>query len=384
MKKILVLALLFVFATTTTTKADWSNSFNDLYGNSHQDAIYYLAEEGIVKGYEVQAYGTTYYDFKPNNHVTNAQVAIMLVRALQLQNKPFDAPRFTDVKKTHSAYKEIAIATHYGFFKDGGAFKPNEPMTRERVAETLTRGFQLTGTSDVTFSDVPKSSPYYTAIQALAANNITIGSNGKFSPKQKVNRGQFASFLTRAIVPAARPTNETYRQHDGLVPTKYGTTYVYSASFDGESSRYVLDSTYDFTKDEDHTVTRVDGFNGPSYYEDHYSLLEYYEDANRFGFSINLSYAKHYFTLNYPIKANSTKTFTYYNTMLEEKVTEMAKVVTTNGIFKAGDTIYFDVLVVESRRDESYDPTTFYIAKDVGLLAVIPGMGYYELTDYYH
>ena len=386
MKKIFsIITLLFIYllGNSLTTHAEWSYDFNDLYQNSHQDSIYYLAEKGIIKGYETTWYGETFYEFRPNNNVTNAQVAIMLVRALDLKHKPYSDPNYKDVKTNHSAYKEIAIATHYGFFEDGGYFKPNEPMTRERVAETLTRGFNLTGTSTLNFKDVPKSSKYYKAIQALAANNITLGSNGNFSPKQNVTRGQFASFLTRAILPEARPTNEVYYQNSGLLPTNYGSTYVYTEFFEGQEFPYVLDSVYDFTKDDSYKLTRVDGIIEYPEAESVYASVEYYEDSKKFSVSFMMPYFKENLSINFPIKENVSQTTTYYDNDYGEYITETTKVVTTNGIFKAGNKIYTDVIVIDVKKDTAYDPTTFYLVKDVGLIAVWPGIGSYELTEHY-
>lgn len=387
MKKLLsiiAITALFCVGNGLAAQATWSYHFSDFNDqNPHHDSIYYLAEKGIIKGYTVTEYGETYQEFRPNKHVTNAHVARMLVRALKLENERYVDPGFKDVPKSHDAYKEIAIATSYGFFEKGGLFKPNEPMTRERVALTLTKGFNLTGKSTLQFKDVPETSAYYDAIQALASNNITIGDNGNFSPKKNVTRGQFASFLTRTILPETRPTNDVYDQNSGLLPTNYGSTYVYHEFFEGDEIPYVLDSVYDFSKDDSYKVTRVDGFTEFEEGESEYSLIEYYEDADKFSVLFKPAYGNERLSINFPIKANTSQTRTYYDYELQESITETTKVMTTNGIFKAGDTIYTDVIVIEVKKSTDYDPTTFYLAKDVGVLAVWPGSGYYELAKHY-
>lgn len=51
-----------------------------------------------------------------------------------------------------------------------------------------------------TFTDVPVSHPFFTAIEALAASEITTGcGGGKYCPDNFVTRGQMAAFLARAL-----------------------------------------------------------------------------------------------------------------------------------------------------------------------------------------
>ncbi len=51
-----------------------------------------------------------------------------------------------------------------------------------------------------TFVDVPVSHPFFTAIEALAASEITTGcGGGRYCPDDFVTRGQMAAFLSRAL-----------------------------------------------------------------------------------------------------------------------------------------------------------------------------------------
>lgn len=392
-KMISVLLLAFVIMTSShsTVNAGWSYDFWDLTpNNSHYSSIYYLAEQGIIKGFEVRAYDEyeeeyySYYEFRSDLKVTNAQVAIMLVRTLGLEYEDYTHPNYLDVSRNHYAYKEIAIATDYGFFDRGQAFKPDEPMTRERVAETLAKGFDLSGYSSITFKDVPTSSKYYQAIQALAANNITIGYNGKFSPKQSVTRGEFASFLTRTILPEARPTNETYTYNSGLVPENYGSIYLYSEEYEGYKSYYVFDSVYDHSRDDDHKLTRVDGVTNYEFTDEQsYHLIEYYEDAEKFSVSAMMPYITVQMELKYPVKANAFHSRSYYDYNLEENVTETYKVRSTNDIFMAGNVTYTDVITVDVVRysNDSEWFTTFHLVKGIGIVGLSTELGHFELEN---
>lgn len=174
-------------------------SFKDLkedYWAQHE--IEYLVDQQIIKGYPD---GT----FLPGKTITKAQAAVMLVRALNLNTKNIKVT-FKDVPKTHSLYKEIAAVVEAGIFPSSKEFKPNEPMTRELMAEVLVNAFKLEGAGTKEFKDVPKTSKSYKAISILAENDITTGStDGTFKPKAKVTRDQFSVFMARALNPDFLP-----------------------------------------------------------------------------------------------------------------------------------------------------------------------------------
>ena len=202
MKKLFICVLLAVafFCVDSSVKAA---TFKDVTkSNSHYDTILYLADKKTISGYSD---GT----FKPNNPVTNRQVAVMIIRALNVDTQNAKAPSYKDVSKKDAAYLAIAKATELGIFPDGSSFKPDAEITRDSMARVLSNAYQLKASTDNTwYSDVPDT--YWAAqyIYNLSENNIASGySDHTYRPKEKVTRAQFSSFLARAIEEKYRPTN---------------------------------------------------------------------------------------------------------------------------------------------------------------------------------
>lgn len=378
------IAMLTLSLSTTPSSAEWNKYFEDVpLTNSHYSNIYYLAEIDVIKGdsirykdYEGDYYYVDY--FKPSNKVTKRHVATMLVRALKLEKSSYSNPGFKDVPTNDRTYKEIAIASEKGFFKKGTYFKPNDYITREEMAYTLTKAFNLTGSSTMKFSDVPSShaaSPY---VQALAANNITTGSNGRFNPSNHLTRAQFASFLTRAMLPASRPNNAVITSNMGIVPNTYDKTYTYEGSYEGDTYRTVFDSVYDHSR-YDYKTTIMD------HVSDQGSVrIDYSENQERFDLLAMMDYVTVRLNLKYPIKTGTTNTIkgsTYY----EDYDRATFTVRDTNAIYKAGNKIYTNVIIVDEKKyfeDTSYPmQTTYYLVKNIGLIALITEVDHYELLS---
>ena len=84
-------------------------------------------------------------------------------------------------------------------------FGPTDPITRVQMAYLLVRGFQLKETSNVNFSDVPKSGDQYDAINKIATAGLTVGyPDGTFRPTNNVTRQDFAVFVARGLNPDYR------------------------------------------------------------------------------------------------------------------------------------------------------------------------------------
>ena len=80
MKKVLslVLALSLVLGTFAFTPV-FAASFDDVAGEACEDAVNVLTELGVVTGYEDGTY-------KPENIVTRAEMAVLVVNALGLED----------------------------------------------------------------------------------------------------------------------------------------------------------------------------------------------------------------------------------------------------------------------------------------------------------
>lgn len=154
-----------------------------------------LGMQKIVGGYE-------YSFFQPENTITRAEAAAILVRANALTTTNLPSP-FYDVPADHWAASVIATAVQAGYFVgfEDGSFRPNDPLTREQTAALLSRifSFKESGESKL-FADINEQDWSYPAIQILSANNVTVGfEDNTFRPKDGVSRAQFVVFLYRAM-----------------------------------------------------------------------------------------------------------------------------------------------------------------------------------------
>jgi N-acetylmuramoyl-L-alanine amidase len=163
------------------------------------DEINYLLGKGIIMGYED---GT----FKPTRNVTRAEAAIMLGKALDLNGTERETS-FKDVaagSKASGYIQSLVDRDIINGYTDG-TFQPSDPISRVEMAYILVRGLQLEETSNVNFSDVPKSGDQYDAINKIATAGLTIGyPDGTYHPTNNVTRQDYAVFLARGLNPDYR------------------------------------------------------------------------------------------------------------------------------------------------------------------------------------
>ncbi|MGX1901832.1 S-layer homology domain-containing protein [Thermolongibacillus altinsuensis] len=184
-------------------------SFKDVPAdNVHAEDINTLVEKGYIKGYED---GT----FKPNNSLTRGEAAIIFARILKDKGVevPADKNVFPDVPASKTELAEAAAIVKAAGVMTGdekGNFNPNAKITRQEMAKVLVEAFKLTKPADFTtkVTDLDKASSWAREyIQILDANGVT--KNTEFMPKQNVTRGQFASFVVRALNVGVTPADIT-------------------------------------------------------------------------------------------------------------------------------------------------------------------------------
>ncbi len=173
-------------------------SFTDVAGSMHADDIATLVAKGYIKGY---ADGT----FKPNKPLTRGEAAIIFSRILKDAGvkAPEQGAGFPDVPASKAELAEaVAIVKAAGVMggDEKGNFNPNANITREQMAKVVVEAFKLTKPANHTtkITDLDKAGSWAREyIQTLEANGVT--KNTEFAPKQNVTRGQFASFVVRAM-----------------------------------------------------------------------------------------------------------------------------------------------------------------------------------------
>jgi len=167
-----------------------------------KDAIENLAGMGIIKGKSGSL-------FMPNDTVTRAEFAVMLVRAFGLETAPVGS--LADVKYDKWYYREVMIAENFGIVSGDGnnRFYPERPITREEIAVMVFRALQASGRkynahdNSVLEKFIDKNNISPGAVPAMAVlvgEGIMEGMQGNIlGPKYNATRAQAAVFIFRAL-----------------------------------------------------------------------------------------------------------------------------------------------------------------------------------------
>jgi len=177
----------------------WLNGyyFEDAQGHWAQEYILSMAVREWMKGVSSTR-------FSPENQLTRAEAAVILVRAFGLEDTG-GASAFKDISG-HWAEKEINIAAQYKIVqgKGNGRFEPDKPVTRQEIAVMLDRVLTQSESEENAgsqFRDVnPSANPWsYDAIIRMAQSGIITGRpDGYFHPKASTNRAEMAALMDRA------------------------------------------------------------------------------------------------------------------------------------------------------------------------------------------
>ncbi|BCG60005.1 hypothetical protein PUR_34300 [Paenibacillus sp. URB8-2] len=108
---------------------------------------------------------------------------------------------YADVPAGHWANRAVSVlsAKHIVNGISGGAFAPNQPVTRGEFAAMLVRSLGLTAKGKAPFADVTGKEWYADSIAAAYESGIVKGGNaGAFNPQQRITREEMASMIIRA------------------------------------------------------------------------------------------------------------------------------------------------------------------------------------------
>ena len=176
--------------------------FVDIEGNPHEEDIRYIVERGVTVGCDLE--GPRYC---PEQHVTRAQIATFLARALRLDTTVPYLSVYSDVAEGawYTPFVEAMGANGLTDTVVSGSYRPNDPLLRSEMAVFLHRAFRLDipdGTTSSSFSDVGPDASYLEAAEAVLASGITRGCGVdplRYCPEDLVRRDTMASFLARAL-----------------------------------------------------------------------------------------------------------------------------------------------------------------------------------------
>lgn len=172
---------------TDLGSVDWAlTAINNLYVN------------GVISG-------KTATQFCPNDNVTRAEFAKILVNAFNIPATAVNGATFTDVSTSHwaSQFVETAYAKGVVTGYDNGAFDPDAYVTRQDMAVMILRAAESMGYSfeakaeAVTFTDAANIASYAkTAIETLQKAGVANGvGDGNYEPLSTSTRAQACQMI---------------------------------------------------------------------------------------------------------------------------------------------------------------------------------------------
>ncbi|MCD1259492.1 S-layer homology domain-containing protein [Paenibacillus athensensis] len=184
--------------------AQSSKSFSDVSAHWAKKDIELLASKLVVNG-------KTDDQFAPEDHVTRAEFAALLVRSLGLTKDADASQMFTDVKAGDWFYDSVQAAAQYKLIEgfDDQSFKPQQTITREQMAVMIARALQLRSqlvasadsSATASFKDASAISSWSSAaFDQVIANGIMQGvDNDRLAPQDLATRAQSVVILSRML-----------------------------------------------------------------------------------------------------------------------------------------------------------------------------------------
>ncbi|OQB14399.1 MAG: Endoglucanase precursor [Firmicutes bacterium ADurb.Bin193] len=170
--------------------------FNDVGTHWSTGYVAALVKKEIFKGYED---GT----FKPDQSITREEIAVAMVRALNLESKLEQAgqPQFADNAAIADwSKKSVALLTQMGILKgyDDGEFKPKKFITRQEFSAILARSITKTPQDvELQFTDKAQISDWAVdSVKKVYALGIVKGyEDNTFRPTNNITRAEAATML---------------------------------------------------------------------------------------------------------------------------------------------------------------------------------------------
>lgn len=174
--------------------------YRDISSHWARSEIVRLSSRGIVNGFKDAT-------FKPDQAVTRAQFATMLISAMRSSGLPVPASytgktTFRDMSKKHWAYNNLGIAYQVGIIKGypNKEMKPDRAITRAEMASMIARAQNvlLYKRSTSSYWDVPTSHWASPAIEALTSRDWLHGYGSSFKPQGIATRAEVVVLLAKA------------------------------------------------------------------------------------------------------------------------------------------------------------------------------------------
>lgn len=198
LSRLILIVFVLTAAFTAGSAAISSAALNDIQGHWAAATIQDMVNDGVITGMPDGS-------FRPDNSISRAEFATLIVKAFQLDNK--SGKIFNDTGN-HWAKDYIATANAYGILNgySDTEFGPDDPITREQMAVMIVKADNLpnSGTA-LSFSDSAIISAWAKdAVATAHANQLIQGfPDGSFQPQAGATRAQAAVVISNADYAAA-------------------------------------------------------------------------------------------------------------------------------------------------------------------------------------
>lgn len=188
----IILAFMLIFGAMPLNAAG-ADAFTDVNSHWAKAAIERWSEKGVVKGYEGS--------FQPNNEIKRGDMAVILNNLMKYSEKAEN--NFADLKE--SAYYADAIlrAKAAGVMNgSGNQVRPEDKITREEAAVMLCKALKMEEetTCSTSFKDQDQVSSWAKgSINALVNKGWLSGFEGRVNPKNKITRAEVVTILNKAV-----------------------------------------------------------------------------------------------------------------------------------------------------------------------------------------
>jgi len=198
-KKILAAVLCAVMMLSLAVPAFAAGNsvkFKDVDKHWAKDAIYLVANAGIVGGYPDGRFG-------PNDGITRAQFSKVIANFMGFKEEG-DISAFTDLNPNDNLTPYVAKCVKAGVLGGTSAttMSPNAKVTRETAATMLSRAFKLDTTGYTPdFTDKNAISGWAKAHVAVMKETGLIAGypDGSFNPKKSMTRAEMMTIIARLL-----------------------------------------------------------------------------------------------------------------------------------------------------------------------------------------
>ncbi|WP_413542865.1 S-layer homology domain-containing protein [Citricoccus nitrophenolicus] len=183
-----------VRSALTIDEGSPENFTDNAPGSRHFAPVRWMQEQGLTNGYSDGSFGK-------DREISRGESLAFVYRYLDPEFAPEGEP-FPDVAGEHTHYAPIAWAQANEISQGyvDGQFKPAREVTRGEFASFLYRAVdpEHLGPEQTEFSDVPTGDAAYQAITWLASEGLSVGySDGSYRSDRHITRAEVATLLYR-------------------------------------------------------------------------------------------------------------------------------------------------------------------------------------------